>query len=52
MIVLDAVLIKGPGYKAEDCRAGNKEGAGPLTRVKKVVSAMVLLPSEQHISGP
>lgn len=38
MVVLDVVLIKGPGYKSDDCRANGKEGAGPLARVKKVVS--------------
>lgn len=38
MVVLDAVLIKGPGYRTEDCGANGKDGAGALGRVKKVVS--------------
>ena len=38
MVVLDAVLIKGPGYRPEDCAANGKDGAGALARVKKVVS--------------
>ena len=37
MVVLDAVLIKGPGYRSEDCKAG-KGGEGAVGRVKKVVS--------------
>ena len=38
MVVLDTVLIKGPGYRVEDCAANGKEGAGALGRVKKIVS--------------
>ena len=37
MVVLDSVLIKGPGYRSEDCKAG-KGGEGAVGRVKKVVS--------------
>lgn len=37
MVVLDSVLIKGPGYRSEDCKAA-KGGEGALGRVKKVVS--------------
>lgn len=41
------VTVKGPGYRGEDCRAGGKEGAGSLARVKKVVSVNLLI----RISG-
>ncbi len=42
MVVLDAVLIKGPGYRTEDCKAG-KGGEGAVGRVKKVVSLVLPL---------
>ena len=34
---MDHVVVKGPGYRSEDCKAG-KEAASALGRVKKVVS--------------
>ena len=34
---MDHVVVKGPGYRSEDCKAG-KEFASALGRVKKVVS--------------
>lgn len=37
IVVLDQVVVKGPGYRSEDCRAG-KEAGSALARVKKVVS--------------
>lgn len=41
IVVMDQVVVKGPGYRSEDCRAG-KEAASALTRVKKVVSQVPL----------
>lgn len=51
MVVLDAVLIRGPGYRVEDCGANGKEGAGALARVKKVVSCAftILIATESHL---
>ena len=43
MVVLNSVLIKGPGYRVEDCKAG-KGGEGAVGRVKKVVSFALLFP--------
>lgn len=37
IIVMDQVVVKGPGYRSEDCRA-EKEAGSALARVKKVVS--------------
>ena len=37
IVVMDQVIVKGPGYRSEDCRAG-KEAGSALARVKKVVS--------------
>lgn len=34
---MDQVVVKGPGYRSEDCKAG-KEAGSALARVKKVVS--------------
>lgn len=39
---MDQVVVKGPGYRSEDCRAG-KEAGSALARVKKVVSESSLL---------
>lgn len=40
--MLDAVIVAGPGYRVEDCRAGAGAGgqaqAGVVGRVRKVVS--------------
>ncbi len=41
IVVLDQVVVKGPGYRSEDCRAG-KEAGSVLARVKKVVSKSIL----------
>ena len=38
IIIMDQVIVRGPGYKPEDCRAGKDVQQGVLTRVKKVVS--------------
>lgn len=45
IVVMDQVVVKGPGYRSEDCRAG-KEAGSALTRVKKVVS------STSRLAGP
>ncbi len=37
IVVMDQVVVKGPGYRSEDCKAG-KEAGSALARVKKVVS--------------
>ncbi len=39
IVVMDQVVVKGPGYRSEDCKAG-KEAGSALARVKKVVSQM------------
>lgn len=36
IVVMDQVVVKGPGYRSEDCRAG-KEAGSALARVKKVL---------------
>lgn len=41
IVVMDQVVVKGPGYRSEDCRAG-KEAGSALARVKKVVSKLYL----------
>ena len=38
---MDQVVVKGPGYRSEDCKAG-KEAGSALARVKKVVSDIFL----------
>lgn len=38
IVVMDQVIIKGPGYKGDDCVAGKNAGQGALARVRKVVS--------------
>ncbi len=43
MLVMEQVVVKGPGYRAEDCRAPGSQGAGLLGRVKKVVSASLFI---------
>ena len=42
IVVMDQVIVKGPGYRSEDCRA-RKEAGSALARVKKVVSQLSLL---------
>lgn len=38
IVVMDQVVVKGPGYKGDDCVAGKNAGQGALPRVRKVVS--------------
>ena len=38
IIVMERVVVKGPGYKGDDCKVITKDGEGLLNRVKKVVS--------------
>ena len=40
IVVMDQVIVRGPGYKPEDCRAGKEVGQGVLNRIKKVVSTV------------
>ena len=40
---MDQVVVKGPGYKVEDCRSGRDTQPHMLTRVKKVVSLHPLI---------
>ena len=52
IVVMDQVVVKGPGYRSEDCRAG-KEAGSALTRVKKVVSNTSRLAGrESHVCTP
>lgn len=37
ILVMERVVVKGPGYKGEDCRVVTKDGEGLLGRVKKVL---------------
>ncbi|KAL2057216.1 hypothetical protein ABVK25_002269 [Lepraria finkii] len=37
IVVMDQVVVKGPGYKVEDCRSGRDTQPHMLARVKKVV---------------
>ena len=47
---MDHVVVKGPGYRSEDCKAG-KEAASALGRVKKVVSKNSVARSTGQGSG-
>lgn len=47
IVVMDQVIVKGPGYRSEDCKAG-KEAGSALARVKKVVSRMSCLSSQDR----
>lgn len=38
IVVMDQVVVKGPGYGSGDCRAAKNVVAGTLERVRKVVS--------------
>lgn len=38
VVVMDQVIVKGPGYRGDDCVAGKNVGQGTLARVRKVVS--------------
>lgn len=38
IVVMDQVIVKGPGYRGEDCRTGKDVTQGTLARVRKVVS--------------
>ena len=38
IVVMDQITVKGPSYKAEDCKAVKEAGPKTLDRVKKVVS--------------
>ena len=46
IVVMDQVVVKGPGYRSEDCRAG-KEAGSALARVKKVVSKSSMLKGQE-----
>ena len=46
IVVMDQVVVKGPGYRSEDCKA-SKEAGSALARVKKVVSSYFFLLSGQ-----
>ncbi|KAL9101662.1 MAG: hypothetical protein Q9163_003101 [Psora crenata] len=37
IIVMERVVVRGPGYRAEDCKVITKDGEGLLGRVKKVL---------------
>ncbi|KAL6714612.1 hypothetical protein ACLMJK_008037 [Lecanora helva] len=37
IIVMDQVVVRGPGYRPDDCKAGKGVAEGTLTRVKKVL---------------
>lgn len=37
IVVMDQVIVRGPGYRSEDCRAGKDVAQGTLARVRKVV---------------
>ena len=50
IVVMDHVVVKGPGYRSEDCKAG-KEAASALGRVKKVVSKNSVARRTGHGSG-
>lgn len=42
IIVMERVVLRGPGYRVEDCKVITKDGEGLLGRVKKVVSQGLL----------
>ncbi len=50
IVVMDQVIVKGPGYGSGDCRAAKTVVAGTLERVKKVVSLHVPIHTV-HIRG-
>ncbi|CAF9929445.1 hypothetical protein IMSHALPRED_007914 [Imshaugia aleurites] len=51
IVVMDQVVVKGPGYRSEDCRAG-KEAASALTRVKKVLENERKKLAQREPKGP
>ena len=58
IIVMERVVLRGPGYRVEDCKVITKDGEGLLGRVKKVVSQTLLAPcftplcSVRRLTGP
>ena len=42
IVVMESVVVRGPGWRSEDCRAGKDVSQATLTRVKKVVSNFCL----------
>lgn len=42
IIVMERVVLRGPGYRVEDCKVITKDGEGLLGRVKKVVGQRLL----------
>ena len=43
IVVMDQVVVKGPGYMSGDCKAAKNAVAGTLERVKKVVSLLAIV---------
>ena len=43
IVVMDQIIVKGPGYKGEDCKAGKDVPPATLTRVRKVVSCKITM---------
>ena len=41
IVVMDQVIVRGPGYRSEDCRAGKDVAPTSLARVRKVVSVLL-----------
>lgn len=51
IVVMDQVVVKGPGYRSEDCRAG-KEAGSALARVKKVLENERKKLAQREPKGP
>ncbi|KAK3175063.1 hypothetical protein OEA41_002309 [Lepraria neglecta] len=52
IVVMDQVVVKGPGYKVEDCRSGRDTQPHMLTRVKKVVDNERKRLAQKDTKGP
>lgn len=48
IIVMERVVLRGPGYRVEDCKVITKDGEGLLGRVKKVVCQRLLTSCPPH----
>ncbi|KAL2045039.1 hypothetical protein N7G274_002814 [Stereocaulon virgatum] len=52
IVVMNQVVIKGPGYKVEDCKSGKDTQPHMLTRVKKVVDNERKRLAQKDAKGP
>ncbi|MCJ1450860.1 hypothetical protein MMC28_001194 [Mycoblastus sanguinarius] len=51
-VVMDQIIVKGPGYRAEDCKAGKDAGKDSLGRVRKVLENERKKLAQREQKGP